>query len=103
MRSVAWCSVQRVRLPSISMAPTGSATISFANCVIALKADTGERVWHFQGVRHDLWDRDFPAAPSLVTVRRDGRLIDAVAQTTKSGFVFVFERGDDGRPLFPIE
>ena len=74
----------------------------FANCVIALKADTGERVWHFQGVKHDLWDRDFPAAPSLVTVRRDGRLIDAVAQITKSGFVFVFER-DTGRPLFPIE
>jgi quinoprotein glucose dehydrogenase len=74
----------------------------FANCVIALKADTGERVWHFQGVKHDLWDRDFPAAPSLVTVRRDGRLIDAVAQITKSGFVFVFER-ETGRPLFPIE
>ena len=74
----------------------------FANCVIALKADTGERVWHFQGVKHDLWDRDFPAAPTLVTVKRDGRAIDAVAQITKSGFVFVFER-ETGRPLFPIE
>jgi quinoprotein glucose dehydrogenase len=74
----------------------------FANCVLALKADTGERVWHFQGVKHDLWDRDFPAAPALVTVRRDGRLIDAVAQITKSGFVFVFDR-DSGRALFPIE
>ena len=74
----------------------------FANCVIALKADTGERVWHFQGVKHDLWDRDFPAAPSLVTVRKDGRLIDAVAQITKSGFVFVFER-ETGQPIFPIE
>lgn len=74
----------------------------FANCVIALKAGTGERVWHFQGVKHDLWDRDFPAAPSLVTVRKDGRLIDAVAQITKSGFVFVFER-ETGRPIFPIE
>jgi len=74
----------------------------FANCVLALKADTGERVWHFQGVKHDLWDRDFPAAPSLVTVRRGGRPIDAVAQITKSGFVFVFER-ETGRPLFPIE
>jgi quinoprotein glucose dehydrogenase len=74
----------------------------FANCVMALKADTGERVWHFQGVRHDLWDRDFPAAPSLVTVKRDGRLIDAVAQITKSGFLFVLER-ETGRPLFPIE
>jgi len=74
----------------------------FANCVIALKADNGERVWHFQGVKHDLWDRDFPAAPALVKVKRDGRVIDAVAQITKSGFVFVFER-ETGRPLFPIE
>jgi quinoprotein glucose dehydrogenase len=74
----------------------------FANCVIALKADTGERVWHFQGVKHDLWDRDFPAAPTLVTVKRDGRAIDAVAQITKSGFVFVLQR-ETGRPLFPIE
>jgi quinoprotein glucose dehydrogenase len=74
----------------------------FANCVLALKADTGERVWHFQGVKHDLWDRDFPAAPTLVTVRRNGRMVDAVAQITKSGFVFVFER-ETGRPLFPIE
>jgi quinoprotein glucose dehydrogenase len=74
----------------------------FSNCLMALKADTGERVWHFQGVKHDLWDRDFPAAPSLVTVRRDGRAVDAVAQITKSGYVFVFER-ETGRPLFPIE
>jgi len=74
----------------------------FANCVLALKAETGERVWHFQGVRHDLWDRDFPAAPALVTVHRDGRAIDAVAQITKSGFVFVFDR-ETGRPLFPVE
>jgi len=59
-------------------------------------------VWHFQGVKHDLWDRDFPAAPSLVTVKRDGQSIDAVAQITKSGFVFVFER-ENGRPLFPIK
>jgi len=74
----------------------------FANCVIALRAETGERVWHFQGVRHDLWDRDFPAAPSLVTARRDGRPVDAVAQTTKSGFVFLLDR-ETGRPLFPVE
>ncbi|MBZ5563771.1 MAG: PQQ-binding-like beta-propeller repeat protein [Acidobacteriia bacterium] len=74
----------------------------FANCVLALKAETGERVWHFQGVKHDLWDRDFPAAPTLVTVKRDGRMVDAVAQITKSGYVFVFDR-DTGRPLFPIE
>lgn len=93
--------------------PTGSASFDFyganrvgdnlfANCLIALKADTGERVWHFQVVKHDVWDRDLPAAPSLVTVKRDGRLIDAVAQITKSGHIFVFER-ETGKPLFPIE
>ncbi|HYM09763.1 MAG TPA: PQQ-binding-like beta-propeller repeat protein, partial [Bryobacterales bacterium] len=74
----------------------------FANCVLALKAETGERVWHFQGVKHDVWDRDFPAPPSLVTVKRGGALIDAVAQITKSGHVFVFDRAT-GKPLFPIE
>src|SRR5207247_5813174 len=74
----------------------------FANCLIALRADTGERVWHFQAVRHDIWDRDFPSPPTLVTVKRNGRLVDAVAQTTKSGHVYMFER-DTGKPLFPIE
>ena len=74
----------------------------FANTLLALKAATGERVWHFQAVRHDLWDRDFPAPPNLVTLRRNGRRIDAVAQITKSGHVFVFER-ETGKPLFPIE
>src|SRR5205085_12108374 len=59
-------------------------------------------VWHFQTVRHDLWDRDLPAPPNLVTVERKGKRIDAVAQTTKSGFVFLFER-ETGKPLFPIE
>jgi glucose dehydrogenase len=93
--------------------PTGSAAFDFygadrigdnlfANSLIALKADSGERVWHFQAVRHDVWDRDFPTAPSLVTVKRDGRLVDAVAQITKSGHVFVFDR-EKGTPLFPIE
>jgi quinoprotein glucose dehydrogenase len=94
-------------------APTGSAAFDFygadragdnlfANSLLALKADTGERVWHFQFVRHDVWDRDLPTAPALVTVRRDGRMVDAVAQPTKSGFVFVFER-ETGKPLFPVE
>lgn len=74
----------------------------FANAVIALKADTGERVWHFQTVRHDIWDRDLPAPPSLVTVTRNGQSADAVAQTTKSGFVYLFDR-ETGAPLFPVE
>ena len=62
----------------------------------------GKRIWHFQGVKHDLWDRDFPAAPALVTVTRDGRPVDAVAQITKTGYVYVFDR-ETGKPLFPIE
>lgn len=94
-------------------APTGSATYDFyganrhgdnlfANSLLCLDAATGQRKWHFQTVRHDLWDRDLPMAPALVTVTRNGRKIDAVAQTTKSGHVFVFER-ETGKPVFPIE
>jgi quinoprotein glucose dehydrogenase len=93
--------------------PTGSAAADFyganragdnlyANCLLALDARTGRRIWHFQFVRHDIWDRDPPSPPSLVRVRRNGRWIDAVVQTTKQGFVFVFDR-TDGTPLFPIE
>ena len=93
--------------------PTGSAAFDFygadrlgndlfADCLIALNAETGERIWHFQGVKHDLWDRDYPAPPVLLTVNRDGKKIDAVAQTTKQGFVFLFDR-TNGTPLFPIE
>jgi quinoprotein glucose dehydrogenase len=93
--------------------PTGSAAFDFyggdrvgddlfANCLIALNAETGERIWHFQGVRHDLWDRDFPSPPTLVTVNRDRKDVDAVAQTTKQGFVYLFDRVS-GKPLFPIE
>jgi quinoprotein glucose dehydrogenase len=93
--------------------PTGSAAFDFygadrhgdnlfANCLIALQAETGKRLWHFQFVKHDVWDRDLPAPPTLVRVRREGKLVDAVAQITKSGFVFVFDR-DRGKPLFPVE
>jgi quinoprotein glucose dehydrogenase len=93
--------------------PTGSAVFDFygknrigndlfADTLLALDASTGKRLWHFQGVHHDLWDRDFPAPPALLTVRRDGKQIEAVAQTTKSGFVFLFDR-TTGAPLFPIQ
>src|SRR6266566_4511800 len=58
----------------------------FANCVLALDARTGKRLWHFQGIRHDVWDWDFPASPNLVTVKRNGRSIEAVAQITKFGY-----------------
>ncbi|CAG5008488.1 Outer membrane protein assembly factor BamB [Dyadobacter sp. CECT 9275] len=74
----------------------------FANCVIALNAETGKRIWHFQTVHHDLWDRDIPCPPTLLTVRYKGKMVDAVAQTTKDGYVFVFDR-DTGKPLFPIK
>ncbi len=74
----------------------------FANSLIALEAATGKRVWHFQAVHHDVWDYDLPTAPSLVTVKRNGRAVDAVAQVSKMGLVFVFNRVS-GKPLFPIE
>lgn len=74
----------------------------YGNCVLALKASTGEYVWHYQTVHHDLWDYDLPAAPNLVTLNRDGKKIDAVAQITKQGFVFVLDR-ETGNPLFPVE
>ena len=94
-------------------APTGSAAFDFyganrvgdnlfANTLLALRADTGERVWHFQAVKHDVWDRDFPVSPRLVTLKREGNPVDAVVQVTKSGHVFVFGR-ETGEPLFPIE
>jgi quinoprotein glucose dehydrogenase len=74
----------------------------FANCVLALRAESGERVWHYQVVHHDLWDYDIPAPPNLVTVDHGGRRIDAVAQVTKTGHVFVLDR-ETGTPLFPVE
>jgi len=74
----------------------------FGNCVLALKADSGERLWHFQAVHHDLWDYDIPAPPNLVTVRHGGRMIDAVAQMTKLGHMFLLDR-ESGQPLFPVE
>ena len=73
----------------------------FADSLVALDAATGRRVWHFQFVKHDIWDRDPPAPPTLLTVRRDGREIPAVAQVTKSGHVFVFHR-ETGESLFPL-
>ncbi|MDH4090372.1 MAG: PQQ-binding-like beta-propeller repeat protein [Cyclobacteriaceae bacterium] len=74
----------------------------FGNSVVALDAGTGNYRWHFQTVHHDLWDYDLPAPPNLVTVNRNGKKIDAVAQTTKSGFLFVLDR-ETGESLFPIE
>ena len=108
-----WAGMALDSKTGILYVPTGSASFDFygadrvgddlfANCLIALNAETGERIWHFQGVRHDLWDRDFPSAPALVTVKRKGRDVAAVAQTSKQGFVYLFNRAN-GTPLFPIE
>lgn len=74
----------------------------YGNSVVALDAATGQYIWHFQTVHHDLWDYDLPAPPNLVTVERNGKPLDAVAQVSKHGFIFVFNR-ETGEPLFPIE
>lgn len=109
----AWAGVVVDAKLAMVFAATGSASFDFygsnrhgdnlfANCVLALDARTGKRVWHFQAIRHDVWDYDFPAAPNLVTVTRNGRQIPAVSQITKYGFVYLFDR-KTGEPLFPIE
>lgn len=108
-----WTGMTVDQKTGIVYVPTGSASFDFyggdrlgddlfADCELALDAETGKRIWHFQGVHHDLWDRDFPSPPTLVTVTRDGKSVDAVAQTTKQGFVYVFDRAN-GQSLFPIE
>ena len=74
----------------------------FGNCVVALRASTGELVWAFQTVHHDLWDYDVPMQPILFTLEREGRAVPAVAVGTKSGHIFVLNR-ETGVPLFPVE
>ncbi|MEO8471265.1 MAG: pyrroloquinoline quinone-dependent dehydrogenase [Chryseolinea sp.] len=74
----------------------------FGNSIVALDAATGSYKWHFQTVHHDLWDYDLPAPPNLVTVKHDGKVVDALAQTTKTGFLFLLDR-ETGKPLFPVE
>ena len=109
----AWSGVALDEKRGLVYASTGSAAYDFyganrhgdnlfANSILCLRAATGERVWHFQAVKHDVWDRDFPAAPSLITIRRNARSIDVVAQIAKNGRVYVLER-ETGRPVFPME
>ena len=74
----------------------------YANCVLALDAGSGEKIWHYQVVHHDIWDYDIPCAPNLVQVKKNGKLIDAVAQPTKMGHLFILDR-DTGEPIFPVE
>lgn len=108
----AWSGVTLDPALGMVFAATGSAAFDFygsnrvgddlfANSVVALDARTGKYVWHFQTVKHDLWDMDLPAPPALVTVTRDGKPVPAVAQITKTGYVYLFER-KTGKPLFPI-
>src|ERR1019366_7779102 len=96
----------------IVFVPTGSAVMDFyggdrvgddlyADSLLALDANTGRRIWHFQGVHHDIWDRDFPSPPAIFTIERDGKRIEAIAQTTKQGYLYLFDRLT-GKPLFPI-
>jgi quinoprotein glucose dehydrogenase len=109
----AWAQLSADPGRDLLFVPTGSASPDFyggerrgrneyANSVVALRASTGQVVWHFQTVHHDLWDYDVPAQPTLVTVRRDGAEIPALAQATKMGHVFVLHR-ETGEPLFPVE
>ena len=108
-----WAGMAIDRERGIVYVPTGSAGYDFyggnrpgqnlyANCLLALDAATGKRKWHYQFIHHDVWDRDLPSPPTLVQVRRKNKTIDAVAQITKSGFVFVFDRVT-GQSLFPIK
>ena len=108
-----WAGMAIDREREIIYVPTGSAAFDFyggnrpgknlyANSLIALNARTGKYIWHYQMVHHDVWDRDLPAPPNLLKVKRKGKLVDAVAQVTKNGYVFMFDRVT-GRPLFPID
>jgi len=107
-----WAGMAVDKKRGILYVPTGSAGYDFwggnrkgqnlyANCLLALNAKTGKLLWHFQTTHHDIWDRDLPAPPNLITVTRKGKKIDAVAQITKQGFVFLFDR-ITGKPLFDI-
>ena len=108
-----WAGMSVDHEEGIIYVPTGSASPDFygggrkgsnlfANCLLALDAKTGERLWHFQFTHHDLWDRDLPAPPNLISITRAGKKIKGVAQITKSGHIFLFDRLS-GEPLFDIE
>jgi quinoprotein glucose dehydrogenase len=108
-----WAGMAVDEAAEILYVPTGSAAPDFyggvrkgsnlySNCLLALDANTGKLLWHFQFTHHDIWDRDPPAPPNLITVKRNGKNIPAVAQVTKQGYVYVFDRRT-GEPLFDIE
>lgn len=108
----AWAGLSIDRDKGIVFAATGSPSFDFhggerigknlfGNSVIAIDAATGKYIWHYQITHHDLWDYDLPSPPNLVTVKKDGRSIDAVAQITKLGYIFLLDRAN-GKPLFPV-
>lgn len=108
-----WAGMALDAARGIVYVPTGSAVSDFygadrvgndlyADSLLALDANTGRLLWYFQGVHHDIWDRDFPSPPALLTVVRNGKKTAAIAQTTKQGYIYVFNRVT-GRPLFPIK
>lgn len=107
-----WAGMTLDAARGILFVPTGSAVFDFyggdrvgddlyADCELALDAATGKRLWHFQGVHHDIWDRDFSSAPALFSLMRNGKMVSALAQTSKQGHIYVFER-ETGKPLYPI-
>lgn len=107
-----WAGMALDEKKGIVYVPTGSASPDFyganrkgsnlyANSLLALDAATGKYIWHFQVVHHDIWDRDLPANPNLVRIRKEGKWIDAVAQISKHGYIFMFDRYT-GKPIFPI-
>lgn len=109
----AWSELTLDVQAGIVFVPLGSAKYNFyganrlgnntyANALVALDARTGRRLWHFQTVHHDLWDYDLPQAPKLLTLKRDGKEVEAVAVATKTGYIFTFDRRT-GKPIFPIE
>ena len=109
----AWGEISVDEKRGIAYYPLGSPTYDydgadrhgenlFGNCILALDARTGKRIWHFQTVHHDLWDYDLTAAPQLITVQHDGKAVDAVAVAAKTGFLYVLDRVT-GKPLWPIE
>jgi quinoprotein glucose dehydrogenase len=74
----------------------------YANCLLALDANTGKHIWHYQTIHHDMWDKDLPTPPVLITLNKDGKKIEALAQITKNGYVYVFERAT-GKPIYDIK
>lgn len=108
-----WAGMSLDEENGIVFVPTGSFSFDFyggkrlgddlfGNSILALNAITGKRIWHYQTVHHDMWDRDPPTAPVLVNITKDGKRIDALAQTTKTGFIFLLDRAT-GKPIYPVE